>query len=199
MVRYEIGIWRSLGIWLLRLRTLPRDSTAHPYAGVVTPLFIVFIAVSAIELPILHLVLPWPPVRTAADILSIWGLVWMIGLLAAVRVHPHGISDAGIRIRNGFSVDVTVPWDLVASVRSRGRSVERNRTVQCEQTPAGAVAIVAVAKQTTVEIVLRSPTVLPLARLGGEPVTEVRLFADDPGAMVASIRQRLVGSPDVAR
>jgi hypothetical protein len=188
-VRYEIRIWRSLGIWVLRLRTVPPGGHAHRYAGAITPLMIVFIVVSAIELPILHLVLPWETVRLIADALSIWGLLWMVGLLAAMRVHPHIVTDEGIRVRYGFSVDVTVPWSAVASVRSKGRMLEKGRTVQCEQTSAGLVASVAVAKQTTVDLVLREPTVLPA--IGGEPVIELRLYADDPAALVADIREEL--------
>ena len=63
VLRYELGIWRSLAVWLLRLRRVPAGATAFSYAGVVTPLFIVFIAVSAIELPVLHLLLPVLPRR----------------------------------------------------------------------------------------------------------------------------------------
>jgi hypothetical protein len=106
-------------------------------------------------------------------------------------VHPHVVTDVGIRVRYGFSVDVTVPWSAIATVRSKGRMLEKGRTVQCEQTPAGQVASIAVAKQTTVDLVLREPMVLNLARTGGEPVAELRLYADDPAPLVAEIRERL--------
>lgn len=191
-VRYELRIWRSLGIWLFRLRTVPPGARAHRYAGPVTPFMIVFIAVSAVELPVLHLLLPWEAVRLIVDILSVWGLFWMIGLLASVRVHPHLVTDEGIWVRYGLSVDVMVPWDAVASVRSQGRGVEGGRTVHYEQTPAGRVASVLVMKQTTVDLVLRGPTVFEdLPRHGDEPVVELRLYADDPAALVADLRERL--------
>lgn len=195
-VRYEIRIWRSLGVWVLRLRTVP-PGRAHRYAGAITPLMIVFIAVSAVELPILHFVLPWETVRLIVDVLSIWGLLWMIGLLAAIRVHPHIVTDEGIRVRYGFSVDITVPWSAVASVGSKGRMLEKGRTVQCEQTPEGLVASVAVSKQTTVDLVLREPTALNLPRPGDEPVVELRFHADDPAPLVGDIRERL-GESDAA-
>jgi len=180
-VRYEIGIWRSLAVWLLRVRTVPAGATGHRYAGAVTPLMIVFIVVSAIELPVLHLLLPWETVRLVADLLGLWGLLWMFGLLAALRVHPHLVDDNGIRIRYGFMVDVMVPWHAIASVRSRGRGVEA----------APGLLNIPVAKQTTVDIVLREPLMLDPRRAGGQPVTEVRLYADDPAVLVAQLRQRL--------
>lgn len=193
-VRYELNIWRSLGIWVLRLRTVPPGARGHRYAGAVTPLMIVFIVVSAVELPIVHFLLPWETVRLVVDIISVWGLLWMVGLLAAVRVHPHFVDEKGIRVRYAFSVDVRVPWEAVASARSRARTVETGRTVQCEQTAAGAVVSINVMKQTTVDLVLREPTVLDLPQAGGQPVVELRLYADDPAALVADIRDRLAAA-----
>lgn len=191
-VRYEMRIWRSLGVWLLRRRTVPAGARGHGYAGAITPLMIVFIAVSAVELPVLHFLLPWETVRLIVDLLSIWGLLWMVGLLAAIRVHPHLVTDEGIRVRYGFSIDVMVPWDAVASVRAQARGAERSRTVQYEQTPVGRVASVLVAKQTTVDLVLRGPTVFEdLRRHGDDPVMELRIYADDSAKLVADIREML--------
>lgn len=188
-VRYELRIWRSLGVWLLRRPTVPPGTRGYAYAGAVTPMLLVFIALSAVELPVLHLLLPWEAVRLLVDLLGIWGLLWMIGLLAALRVHPHLVTDDGIRVRYGSSVTVTVPWSAVAAVRSRGRMLEKSRTVQYGQTPAGLVASVAVAKQTTIDLVLREPTVL--SGIADKPVIELRLHADDPKALVADIRNLL--------
>jgi hypothetical protein len=190
-VRYELGIWRSLGTWLLQLRTVPAGGRAHPYAGPITPLMTAFIVVSALELPILHLLLPWAMVRLIVDVLSAGGLLWMIGLLAAVRVHPHVVTDEGIRVRYSFSVDVTVPWSAVVSVRSRVRMLDRKGTVQCEQTATGAVLSIAMARQTTVDIVLTNLTALHLPDTGDEPVVELRIYADDPAALVADYRARI--------
>lgn len=192
VVRYELGIWRSLAVWLLRLRRDRPGIATFSYAGVVTPLLIAFIVVSAIELPILHFLLPWETVRLIADIVSVWGLVWMIGLLAAMRVHPHEVGPAGIRIRGGFTVDVTVPWSAIASVRSRGRGIDGRGTVHYDQS-SGVLAVVT-AKQTTVDLILQPSSVLDLPQTGGEAVAEVRLYADDPGAFVAAVRERLAAA-----
>ncbi len=43
-----------------------------------------FIFVSVLELVVVHLLLPWETVRLIADVLSIWGLVWMVGFLASM-------------------------------------------------------------------------------------------------------------------
>jgi len=128
-VRYELRIWRSLGVWLLRRSTVPAGARGYGYAGILAPLMIAFTAVSAVELPILHFLLHWEAVRLIVDLLSLWGLLWMVGLLAAIRVHPHYVTDKGIRVRYGFSIDVMVLWEAVASVRAQTRGVERSQTV----------------------------------------------------------------------
>jgi Bacterial PH domain len=195
-VTYEWGMWRSLFVWVLRLPQVKGPGAqAFSYAAMLTPLFLVFIAVSAIELPILHILLPWEKVRFVADLLGVYGLFWMIGLLAAMRVHPHVASDAGLRIRYGFGVDASIPWDAIAAVRTRGRSVERIRTVQCEQTAAGLVVSIAVNKQTNVDLLLCEPTIFDaLPQTREEPVVELRVYVDDPKAFVARVR---AGIPEV--
>jgi hypothetical protein len=191
-VAYEWGMWRSLYRWTLRrpLRLEP-GARAFGYVTVVTPIIVVFIALSAIEVPILHLILPWETVRLVGDMLGAYGLFWMIGMLASLRVHPHVVGDAGLRIRYGFTVDFTIPWEAIATVRARYRSLPSSRKVQLDRTDAGRVLHLGVASQTSVDVVLRQPTVIPLSKLEGEPITELRFFADGPDGLVAYARERL--------
>src|SRR4051812_590969 len=108
---YEWNIYRSLFRWVTRRPAASGPGArAFGYAAVITPVLVAFIVVSAIELPVLHLVLPWRGVRLLADIAGIWGLVWMLGLMASVRGYPHVVSDAGLRIRSGGTISIDVPW-----------------------------------------------------------------------------------------
>jgi hypothetical protein len=66
-----------------------------------------------------------------------------------------------------------------------------SRTVQVDEHVPSVVAL----SQTNVDIVLRGPTTLPV-RGDGEPVTEVRLYADDPAALVAHARRHLTAEQD---
>jgi hypothetical protein len=191
MAAYESWMWRSLFRWVTRRPVAPGpNGQPFRWAGTLTPLMIVFIAVSAIELPILHLLLPWKVVRLVVDILSVYGLLWMNGLLATLRVYPHVATDDGLRVRQGIAVDFTVPWEAVAAVRSRNRPVE-GKGVQIERSETGVIAQVGVMKQTTVDLVLREPTVIALPQTDGEPVIEVRLYADDADALVRRARRHL--------
>jgi hypothetical protein len=134
VLAYEVGMWRNLYRWVFRRPvTFEPDAVALGYAGMLTPFLIAFIAVSAVEIPVLHLLLPWETARLVADILGVYGLLWMVGLFAANRAHPHIVGRFGLRIRNGHAVDLLLAWDDVASMRTRGRDLP-GRTVQLDRT-----------------------------------------------------------------
>ena len=191
LVKLEIGIWRSL--FLLAARRVPGQGPgvqAFAYAREVTPIMGAFIFVSALELPVVHLLLPWETIRLIADLLSIWGLLWMIGFLAGMKVFPHLLDDDGLRVRQGPTIDIHIPLEAIASVTSRRGSVPTNRSVHVEHSDEGAFVDVAVLKQTKVVVVLEQPTTIELPS-GREEVTELRFYVDDPRRFVAAARERL--------
>lgn len=195
-VVFELTLWASLCRWILR-RPLPIEPGGEPfsYAGVVKPILGVFIVLSAIEIPILDLILrhtmSWEPVRITALAIGIYGLFWMIGLLACMQVRPHVVGPSGFRIRYGAMGEITLPWEAVASVRARYRSLPTSRAVQFERIDDEVILNVGAAKQTSVDLLLRRPTSIPLPAGPSEPVTELRFYADDPDALVARVQNDL--------
>ncbi|PWW23336.1 hypothetical protein JD79_02510 [Geodermatophilus normandii] len=185
---FEIGTWRSLWRWVRRRPDVPAGADAFPYASAVTPVLWTFVVLSAVEIPLVDWLLPWRSLRIALLVLGVYGLLWMVGLLASMRVYPHTVGDGGLRVRSGTTVDVRVPWEEIAAVRARRRSVEGSRTVVVEESGEHRAVSVTVLSSTQVDVELRSPLVLPLARTGGRPVTELRLAADDPAALVRRLR-----------
>jgi hypothetical protein len=194
VIRYELGLWRSLYRWILRRPPAGANAAAFGYASAVTPIYLAFIVVSAIEVPIVHLLLPWETVRLVADAIGVYGVLWMIGMLASVRVHPHVVGASGLRVRYGISVDVTIPWEAIATIRARNHSLPRSRAIQFERTESGLIAHIVLMSQTNVDVVLREPMTLPLPKGTGEPVRELRLCADDPAALVARAREHLAAA-----
>jgi hypothetical protein len=191
---YELGMWRSLYRWLLRRpRTTEPGAEAFDYAGAVKPILLAFIILSAVEIPIFDVILQHtlPSARTAVLVLGVWGLLWMIGLLASLRVHPHVAEAAGLRVRNGFSTEFLVPWSAIATAGARYRSLPSSRAIQVEHDESGTILNVGVAKQTSVDLVLREPITVRLPKGPTEPVREIRIYADDPAALVARAREHL--------
>jgi hypothetical protein len=193
-VVYEIGMWRSLYRWVSRRpATTEPGAEAFGHAGASRPILLTLIGVSAIEVPILdvilsHTGLEW--LRPTALGLGIYGLLWMLGLLASQQVTPHVVGPGGLRVRSGTTIDVTVPWQAVATVAARYRSLPSGRTVQVEGDP-GRVLSIAAMSQTSVDVTLRTPTALGLRGGPSEPVTELRFYADQPDALVAHARRLL--------
>ena len=93
--RFEVTSTRAWCAGPPDARTCPPGATAVPYVGAVSLLLWVFMIGSAVELVALHLILPWEHVRLAADILGIWGLVWMLGFTASHYVYPHLLDADG--------------------------------------------------------------------------------------------------------
>ncbi|MBB5873924.1 hypothetical protein F4553_007358 [Allocatelliglobosispora scoriae] len=188
---FELRLWRSLYRWVFRrpLRLEP-GATAFSYAGVVTPVLIGFLVVSAIEIPVMHLILPWSGARIILFVLGVQGLLWMIGLLASLRVHPHVVGASGLRIANGSSIEIHLPWDAIAEIRTRMRSLPTGKTLQFDAADASILSV-AMSSQTNLDVVLREPMALRLPSGTSEPVTELRFFADDHRGLADRAREHL--------
>ncbi|GAA0718179.1 PH domain-containing protein [Dactylosporangium roseum] len=178
VVAIEGNMWRSLALWILRRPTHGPGGAAFGYIKPLNAVLWAFIIVSAVETVAFHLILPWPVVRLAVDLLSVYGLVWMFGILAAYKVHLHVVDDRGIRLRHGFFIDVLIPWADIAAVRPGRKFLAGSGTVQVEH---DTVHIV-VSGQTNMEIELRRPVAVSLKKVDG-PVRRVRFYADDPEAL----------------
>jgi hypothetical protein len=190
-VAFEVLMWRSLYRWVFR-RPLTREPGAATfgYATATAPIMWTFIVLNAIEIPALHLILPWPTARGILDVAGVYGLLWMIGMLASRKVNPHVLGGTGMLIHTGGLLTVPLDWEDVAAVRVRKRTLSSGRTVQVDD----AALSITVLSQTNVDMVLRQPTTLTLSNGATHTVTEVRLFADDPASLVARAERCLSSS-----
>lgn len=79
----ELRVYSSIGRAIARRPAIPAGGVGIGYHRPVLTILIVFIVLSAVEIPILDLIVhPWPAVRIPILILGIWGLTWMIGCSA---------------------------------------------------------------------------------------------------------------------
>lgn len=192
LVLAEARSYGSLLPWVRRRPDVPAGTAGFRYVGAVLPVLWTFIVLSAVEVVVVHLVLPWPAVRLVLDVAGIWGVLFMLGLTASLTVKPHLVGETGLRVRHGVTVDVLVPWEAVAAVTHRERGREKSRAVQLDHTDDGDVVSVVIGNRTNVDVALREPLVLRLPD-GPRTVTAVRLAADDPRALVRAARQRVAG------
>lgn len=190
----ELRLYGSLARWVSRRPDVPEGAAGFRYDARTRLLLVVFIVVSAVEVVALDLILHrWPAVRLPLLVIGIWGVVWMLGLLATHLVRPHTVGPRGARVRDGMDLDLDLPWDLVHAVGRRAQTHEEKPPRVIEE-DGQRVLVVAVSNETNLQITLEQPTLLALPGVPadrGEAVTRVRFWADDPRAYLDAVRLHL--------
>lgn len=194
----ELRVYSSIGRLIARRPAIEAGGAGFSYHKPVLTILVIFIVLSAVEIPIIDLIVHrWPAVRIGLLILGIWGLTWMVGLLAAFLTRPHTVGPAGIRVREGLEIDVQLSWDDIASVALDRRVDEpkSSRFGEADASHGGRELSLRMQDETNVEIELERPTMVRLPGLppkgGAQQVTRVRLWADDPKAFLAAVRQHI--------
>lgn len=181
VVRYEIAMYVALLRWILRRPSVPRGSRRITYHKLVTPVLALWIFASAAEVPLFHVITPWPAVRIALLAVSVWGLVWMLGYFASLRVYPHLVSETALTVRSGALIRIELQWDAVESVKRSQRDIEgRSARVEDE------TLLLPINGQANVLVTLRSERDLLLSRRTVS-ARRVALWADDPKDLLAAV------------
>ncbi|PKH42262.1 hypothetical protein SAMN05192575_10727 [Nocardioides alpinus] len=191
-LRLEVTLYLALGRWITRRRDVPPGTVPIGYSQLVAPMLMLWIFGSAVEVVVLDVLLSrwWTPLRIPLLMLGVWGLLWMLGLLAAYRVRPHLLGERALQVRDGIHARVDVPLDQVASVRTVDHELPGLlRSVHVEADEPDATLLVGVGSRTNLELVLTGPTVLETPH-GPTTVTRVGLWVDEPREVAELIRRR---------
>lgn len=191
----ELRIYESIGRAIVRRPAVPRNATGFHYHRPIRVLLIVFIALSAIEIPIIDLIVhPWPVVRIGFLILGIWGLTWMVGLLCGFAMRPHTVGPIGIQVRDGLEFSVAVPWDDVESV-TRISQTDEPKATRIAEVDGSRVLSVRMQDDTNVQIALERPVEVRLPgrrpKGGRHEVDTIRLWVDDVDGYMQAVRQHI--------
>lgn len=187
--RAEIGVWRSLYRWLFRRPRVPHGASGFTYHSPVLTILVIFIVLSAIEIPIVDLIVHrWPWVRIPLLALGIWGVTWMIGLLLSYLTRPHAVGPDGIRARLGADIDVDLPWEAVESVAKSRDVLEKAPKIRDE--PHGRTLALRMQNETNVLVTLEHPV---RTRLGDDEVEldAVRIWVDDLDGFMTAVRTHI--------
>ncbi|WP_154402559.1 hypothetical protein [Nocardioides speluncae] len=178
--RYEIAMYVSLFRWIARRPAVPHGSRRFTYHKLVTPVLALWIFASAAEIPLFHVITPWASVRILLLAISVWGLLWMLGYFASLRVYPHSASDTTLTVRSGALTRIDLPWEAIESVKQTRRDIEgRSARVEDE------TLLLPINGQVNVLVTLRAERDLRLPRRT-VTATKVALWADDPKDLVAA-------------
>ncbi|WP_328711221.1 hypothetical protein [Nocardia salmonicida] len=188
-VRLEVDNWVSLARAVSR-RPDTEGGTPIRYAGAVSAVIWAFIVVSAVEIPAVHLIIPWPAARIVALGLGVWGLVWMAGMLAAHHVYPHVLTGELLRVRYLRRVGLDIALADIGAIRHDLRAYDGAKSLQLTGTGDETLAVI-VGSSTNVRVDLTEPETFRTPH-GDFTVSAVAFWADDPRAAVAQIRAAMV-------
>jgi hypothetical protein len=190
---FELALYRSLARWVARRPDVPRGATPIGYSRLVAPMLWLWIFGSTVEVIVVEAVLrhldqPWAAaLRVPLLLLGIWGVVWMLGMLASYRVRPHLLTDTELRVRSGARTWVAVPLEAVESTRPVEHEVPGViRSLHVDE----ALTLVGVGSRTNLELVLAGPTTVSTSK-GEVAVSRVGVWVDEPREIAAQIRPRL--------
>jgi len=194
-LRVELSIYANIGRFIARRPAIPREAAGFGYHRPVLTVLVIFIVLSAVEIPIVDLIVHrWPAVRIGFLVLGIWGVTWMFGLLCAYLMRPHTVGPAGIRVRQGLEIDLPLTWNDIASV-ARVKRVDEPKSPRILETEAGRTLAFRMQDETVIEIELERPTIVRLPghrpKGGEQEITAVRIWVDDPKAFMDEVRKHL--------
>jgi hypothetical protein len=187
--RMEVGVYQSLFRLIFRRPRVPQGASGFPYHAPVSTILLVFIVLSAVEIPILDLIVHrWPWVRIPILILGIWGVTWMVGLLFGFLTRPHAVGPEGIRVRHGSELDLDLPWDVIRSVERSSVTAEKQPKVLDEA--GGRTFAARIANETNVRIELECARDVRLPH-GPDRIEAVRLWVDDIDGFMEAVRTHI--------
>jgi hypothetical protein len=184
----ELRGYQSIYRFIFRRPKVPAGAEGFSYHQPILAIMIVFIAVSAVEVVVVdRIVSRWTYIRIPLLIISIWGLVWMLGLLFGMLVRPHAVGPDGIRVRYGSEVDIPIAWHNVDSVAYRKQAAQHKQPKVTIDDDGVATLHMRIQNETNIEVRLRCPVPLKLPQ-GTETVSTVKLYADDPKRFMDTVR-----------
>lgn len=193
----ELALYRSLARWIARRPDVPAGATPIGYAQLVGPMLWLWIFGSATEVVVLDVVLRqvetgWAEaVRLPLLVVGIWGVLWMLGMMAAYRVRPHLLTDDRLRIRNSARTWVDLPLDAIAATRIIEHELPGIiRAVHLED----GLLLVGVSSRTNLELELTSSTDLRTSK-GDMTAARVGIWVDEPHDTARRLRTVVATPP----
>jgi hypothetical protein len=187
-LRTEAGIVRALCWAVSRRRAVEAADVVIPYTDRIGVLLGMTAGLGVVEAVVVHVLVPWATARWVLLALSVYGLLWVIGLAFSLRQHPHVLRGDELLLRFGHFRTTHVPLAHLLRARREVRNGHKHNV----EIGDGTLSL-SVAGETAVELEF-SPAVEIEVRGRSEHVTRVRFFADDPRAAVRQLQHR-AGAP----
>ncbi|SDN29424.1 hypothetical protein [Allokutzneria albata] len=177
--------FRALFLLLRGRKDVPEGGVAVPYSGESTTVLVALLVASLVEIVAVEFLVPWATVRWSLLLLSVYGVVWILGHLASLITRPHVIGPANLVLRNGSCTEHAFPLTAVRSARAERKGNHEGSMSIDDETlniPAG--------DTTTVFVAFDPPQ-----EFDGRTITGVRFHADDPKAALRLLARTTAPAP----
>lgn len=183
----ELRAFGSLCLALFRRQKVPQGARPFGYTRGTATIPAVMIALSLAELVIVHLLVPWEWLRIVLLVLSLWGVLFLLGSFATRVVHPHFVHGEALHVRWGHPMILTTPLANIASVALHVNHADTQPRL------AGDRLILTQFQSPNLRICFSEPVAAapPVTRKNlpaDVRVREVQLYADDPQAFMLALR-----------
>ena len=189
VVLTEVDLLFSLGrVALRRPPRIPADAESIQAREGTLAIPLAFAALTLIEVVALHILLPWPELSAALTLISVYGLLLMIGVIASRWDRPHHATATSLVLHNGAHVVADIPYAEISYVVPVLDGTVTSPVIE------HGVARLATMNGCSVAVGLESPHPVALTgsrRTSVHRVTEIRFAADDASGVIETLRARL--------
>ena len=194
LVVSEPRMFVCLARWVLG-RAKPGEAEFGYGKGSPLGMLVLMVVLTApVEVVFWELLVPWAWLRWVLLVVSVYSVLWLLGLYASRITLPHRLEEDGLRLRQGLFAEAFVPYAEVEGVEKRRRKSPREGD-GLQSSPNGGAAYMATNGRVDLALTLKSPlTVRGFPRDVG-PVGTIHVAADEPERMLRELRRRLEGVP----
>lgn len=176
---------RTLFLVLARKQHIPRGAAPFGYTKGTMAFPVAIVVASLVELGVVHVLVPWAWLQILLLVLTIWGIVFVLGPFASRAAHPHLVTGEALELRWGHRSVLSTP---LTNVRSVEPLVDHAPTQPAAD---GTRLILTQFQSTNVRIVFEQPVAsdppVPQRHLpAGFRAAEAALYVEDPAAFVAA-------------
>lgn len=185
IARTEISTIAAVAHWVTRRPDVPDGARPIGYWRGTLAVPLALATVCLIELVALHLLVPWPIGRLIVDLISLYSLLAVAGMLASRIVRPHLLTADTLVLRQGTHVCATIPLKTVATARPDRRLSPTSPEISDQATlalpgPDGTCLTITLNRD-----VCASVATWPWARPTPRPVNRIYLHVNDPHTTAA--------------
>lgn len=182
----ELRAFANLFLVVTGRRRLPPSARGFGYTKGTMLVPVVVIVLTVVELVVVHLLVPWQWLRIVLLVLTIWALLFVLGLLASRVVHPHFVNDDVLNLRWGRDAVLTTSLANIIRAERYTHFAHTQPHVEDDR------LILTALQPTNVRLSFAEPVaaVAPVSKKHRPPdfrASEARVFVDDPDAFLKAL------------